>query len=213
MISIKFKHSNGFTLVELLVYIAMSALLTVSIMSVYVSTSKVSATQKEIGDMFQDLRAAINIMIKEIRRAGCDPHASNKGRSLISDDYLGFHDHADDKYNTDENSIHFTHDSTDPSDGWAYSSNENVAFYLDSSGSDTNLYRWCGISNEEFLLARNIKSLTFEYYDADNNQITISNDSDRADIRVVRITIVGQSRLKKYEQTLTAHVRIRNLDI
>jgi type IV pilus assembly protein PilW len=207
------KYSYGFTLLELLVYIAMSAILTASIMKVYVSNSKVSATQKDIAEMFQDLRAAMNLMTTEIRRAGCDPLSTNKGRSVTSVDYLGFLDHQNDNYNTDDNSIHFTHDSTDPSDGWAYSSNENIAYYKKTTGSENNLYRWCGISDEEFLLARNVKSLSFEYYDSDNNKFTILNDSDRAKIRVVKITIVAESKKREHEQTLMADVRIRNLDL
>jgi len=213
MFSNKCQYSHGFTLIELLVYIAMSTLLTASIMNVYVTNTKVSATQKDIADMFQDLRAAMNMMTTEIRRAGCDPLSTNKGRSLSSDNYLGFHDDSDDKYNTDSNSIHFTHDGASPSDGWAYSSNENVAYYLNPTSAPSNLYRWCGISNEEYLLARNIQSLDFKYYDSQNNIITISNDSDRAKIRVVKITIVGQSKTQNHEQTLVSYVRIRNLDL
>jgi len=213
MISLKYKITHGFTLLELLVYIAMSALLTASILKVYVSNTKVSATQKDIAEMFQDLRAAMNMMTTEIRRAGCDPLSTNKGRSLSSSDYLGFQDDSDDKLDTDCNSIHFTHDSTFPSDGWAYSNNENVAYYQKTVGGENNLYRFCGISSEEYLLARNVKSLSFEYYDSKNNTITILTDSDRAKIRVVKITIVCESKRKKHEQTLAAHVRIRNLDL
>jgi type IV pilus assembly protein PilW len=192
---------------------AMSTLLTASIMNVYVTNTKVSATQKDIANMFQDLRAAMNMMTSEIRRAGCDPLSTNKGRTLTSNDYLGFLDNSDDKFDTDSDSIHFTHDSASPSDGWAYSSNENVAFYKKSTSGENNLYRWCGISNEEYLLARNIQDLTFKYYDTENNEITITSDSDRAKIRVVKIKIVGQSKNNKHEQTLTSYVRIRNLDL
>jgi type II secretory pathway pseudopilin PulG len=207
------KGQYGFTMIELLIYIAMSTLLSVSIIKVYVSNTKVSATQRDIADMFQNLRSTMNMMTTEIRRAGCDPLATNKGRSTISDDYLGFLDNSDDDLDTDGNSIHFTHDSTSPSDGWAYSNNENIAYYAKTVDGDKNLYRWCGVSDTEYLLVRNIKSLDFEYYDSENNQFNILQDSDRSKIRVVRITIVGETKKLKQEQTLTAYVRIRNLDL
>jgi type IV pilus assembly protein PilW len=213
MIFVKQKHFKGFTLLELMIYIAISTLLSAGIMKVYVSNIKVSQTQKDIADMFQDLRAALNMMTKEIRQAGCDPLSTNKGRSVTSPDYLGFLNDSDDKYNTDDNSIHFTHDGTSPSDGWAYSANENIAYYEKTENGENNLYRWCGINNKEYLLVKNIKTLNFEYYDDDNNKFTIVSDSDREKIRVVKIKIEGQSKRKKHEQTLTANVRIRNLDL
>jgi type IV pilus assembly protein PilW len=213
MVLKKFNYSYGFTLIELLIYIAMSAILSAGIMKVYVSNMQVSQSQNDIADMFQDLRAAMNMMTSEIRRAGCDPLSTNKGRTVTSDDYLGFLNDSDDKYDTDDNSIHFTQDSTTPSDGWAYSSNENIAYYQKTTDGKTNLYRWCGISNQEYLLARNIKSLNFEYFDSDNNSFPILTNSDRAKIRVVKISIEGESKRKKHEQKLTAYVRIRNLDL
>jgi Tfp pilus assembly protein PilW len=192
----------------------MSAVLSAGILKVYVTNTRVSAVQKEIGNMFQDLRAAMGMMTTEIRRAGCDPLSTNKGRTITNNDYLGFlNDSSDDNLDTDSNSIHFTHDTASPSDGWAYSNNENVAYYQKTTDGEKNLYRWCGIANREYLLAKHIKSLDFEYYDSDNNKITILNDSDRAKIRVVKITLVGQSKNGKHEQTLTSHVRIRNLDL
>jgi len=213
MISIKYKYQYGFTMIELLIYIAMTTMLSASILKVYVSNTKVSATQKDIADMFQNLRSTMNMMTTEIRRAGCDPLSTNKGRTPTSDDYLGFLDNSDDDLDTDGNSIHFTHDSTEPSDGWAYSNNENIAYYVKTTDGEQNLYRWCGVTDTEYLLVRSIQSLDFEYYDSDNNQFTIVNDSDREKIRVIRITIVGQSKRLKREQTLTAYVRIRNLDL
>jgi type IV pilus assembly protein PilW len=213
MVSGKNRMSQGLTLIELLIYIAMSTMLSAGILKVYISNTRVSQNQKDIADMFQDLRAALNMMSTEIRRAGCDPLSTNKGRSVTSDDYLGFLNDSDDKYDTDSNSIHFTHDTTSPSDGWAYSTNENIAYYQNTTGGETNLYRWCGISHEEYLLAKNIQSLSFEYYDSDNNKFNILSNSDRAKIRVVKITIVGQSKTRKHEQTLTVHVRVRNLDL
>jgi len=216
------KNIHGFTIAEVLVYIGMSALLTAGVMKIYVTNTQISASQKNIAQMYQEIRAAMNMMTTELRRAGCDPLGTNKGRTLSSEDYLGFLDNDnDDHLNTDENSIHFTHDSTEPSDGWPYSINENVAYYCKGATSTggQNLYRWCEASEQEYLLARNIKLLDFEYFDSEGEAFTISDDSDRAKIRVVKITLTAETAKKdhlsgeKKEQTLTAYVRIRNLNL
>jgi len=215
----KFLNSYGFTLTELVVYIGMSGLLTLGVMKLYVTNINVASSQRNTSEMFQNLRAAMSLMKSEIRRAGCDPLGTNKGRTVISDDYLGFLNHDDDQYNTDSNSIHFTQDIVSPADGWAYSENENVAYFKKNESGIKTLYRWCGISNKEYVVMRHIKSLNFNYYDSAGDEITISQDSDRANIRVVKITLVGLTEKpdplmgEQKEQTLTAYVRVRNLNL
>ncbi|KPA09476.1 conserved hypothetical protein, secreted [Candidatus Magnetomorum sp. HK-1] len=215
----KYKTEKGFTIVELLVYIGMSSIAMAAIMKIYVTNTYISSSQKGVTEMFQDVRAAMHIMTREIRMAGCDPLGTNKGRTVRSNDYLGFHDDDSDILDTDDNSIHFTHDSSGTSDGWAYSQNENIAYYTKGSGNDKILYRWCGITNTEYLLARNIKDFKINYYDDEGNEITISDDSDRAKIRVIKISITGQTEKpdvltkRRKEAELTAFVRVRNLDL
>ncbi|MBF0450175.1 MAG: prepilin-type N-terminal cleavage/methylation domain-containing protein [Candidatus Magnetomorum sp.] len=217
--SLKFTSNIGFTIVELLVYIALAAIVSAAAMKTYVTNTQVCQSQRGLTEMFQDVRGAMQIMTREIRMAGCDPLGTNTGRTHTSDDYLGFLNNNNDLLDTDDNSIHFTHDSVSPSDGWAYSPNENIAYYYKTAGTVKTLYRFCTISNEEYLLSTNIKELKFEYFDSNGNVFTISNDIDRTRIRVVKITLTGQTEKpdilskKLKEQTLTAYVRIRNLDL
>jgi len=216
---LNFIDENGLTVAELLIYILLASVLSAAALKSYVTNTRVCQSQRGLTEMFQDIRGTMQLMTQEIRMAGCDPLGTNSGRTVTSDDYLGFLNSNNDLLDTDDNSIHFTHDSLSPSDGWALSPNENIAYYYKTTGSQKTLYRLCGISNQEYLLSRNIRDLKFEYYDSDGNVFTISNDTDRTRIRVVKITLTGLTEkpdvlTKKFkEQTLIAYVRIRNMDL
>jgi type IV pilus assembly protein PilW len=216
---LKLSFETGVTLVELLVYIALASIVSAAALKTYVTNTRLCQSQSGLTEMFQDIRAAMQLMTQEIRLAGCDPLGTNSGRTTTSDDYLGFLNNSNDYLDTDVNSIHFTHDTVSPSDGWALSRNENIAYYYKTTGTQKTFYRRCCITNEEYLLAKNIKDLTFEYFDSNGNVFTISNDHDRTRIRVVKITLTGQTEKKDIltnklkEKTLTAYVRIRNLDL
>lgn len=64
---------NGMTLVELMVVMVVSTLLMAAVYAAYLTQHKTSHVQHQVGTMQQDLRAAIDIMERDIRTAGCDP--------------------------------------------------------------------------------------------------------------------------------------------
>jgi len=71
---ISFRVSNqGFTIVELLVGMAVSLLAMGAIYSTFLSQHKSYLVQEETAAMQQNLRAAMFYMQREIRMAGCDP--------------------------------------------------------------------------------------------------------------------------------------------
>ena len=64
------KRSKGVTLIELLIALVISAILVAGIYRVFVRQQKSYATQEQVADMQQNVRVAINRMIREIRMAG-----------------------------------------------------------------------------------------------------------------------------------------------
>ncbi len=64
---------RGFTLVELLVAIAISLIVMTGIYQVWRSSQKSYLTQEQGVAMSQNLRASMDFMEKDIRQAGCDP--------------------------------------------------------------------------------------------------------------------------------------------
>jgi len=65
-----FKKSNGVTLIELLVALVISAILVAGIYRTFIHQQRSYAAQEQIADMQQNVRVAINRMIREIRMAG-----------------------------------------------------------------------------------------------------------------------------------------------
>ncbi len=62
--------SNGVTLIELLIALVISAILVAGIYRTFINQQRSYATQEQVADMQQNVRVAINRMIREIRMAG-----------------------------------------------------------------------------------------------------------------------------------------------
>lgn len=64
------KQNKGVTLIELLIALVISAILVAGLYRTFVHQQKSYATQEQVADMQQNVRVAINKMIREIRMAG-----------------------------------------------------------------------------------------------------------------------------------------------
>jgi prepilin-type N-terminal cleavage/methylation domain-containing protein len=64
------KKSKGVTLIELLIALVISAILIAGIYRTFIQQQKSYATQEQVADMQQNVRVAINRMMREIRMAG-----------------------------------------------------------------------------------------------------------------------------------------------
>ncbi len=65
-----FKKSKGVTLIELLIALVISTILVAGIYRTFIHQQKTYATQEQVADMQQNVRVAINRMIREIRMSG-----------------------------------------------------------------------------------------------------------------------------------------------
>ena len=62
--------SKGFSLIELMVALVISALMVASIYSFFIGQQKTYATQTGVVDMQQNARAALTLMLRDLRMAG-----------------------------------------------------------------------------------------------------------------------------------------------
>ena len=162
--------SQGFTIIELLVGMAVSLLALTAIYSTFQAQHKSYLMQQEVAAMQQNLRAAMFYMQREIRMAGCDP-LGTAGAGIIA---------------ASDSSINFSEDVRgdnvgDPPDGNLNDPNENITYSL----SGGNLVRNTGGGN--WIAAENIDALNFVYLDANGSETAVL-----ADIRSVEITIVAR---------------------
>lgn len=71
------KANQGFTIIELLVAMALGLVVLGAILTIFVSQSKTNAAQQDVAYAQQSVRAAMDLMLREIRNAGYDPEGNN----------------------------------------------------------------------------------------------------------------------------------------
>jgi type IV pilus assembly protein PilW len=202
---------DGFSLVELFIYMAMFIVVMGALYSVFIGNTKSYSSQENKVEMVQDLRAAMHLLVSDIRMAGLDPTDA---------DGIGFVDNADDKYDTDGNSIHFTMDF----DGnGAIDNSEDINYFLKNSGGVQQIVRRTGDGSEP-VVAENITSfsLTYLFEDGDTGTPDESDGDTTNDfehIRSVQIAMTGETAevdpvtRQKKTRSQTSWVVIRNAGI
>jgi type IV pilus assembly protein PilW len=164
------KYSKGFTLIELMVALALTSIIMAGIMAAYISQLKSHVTQQTIVEMQQNLRSAMQHMEKEIRMAGYDDPNKTSVASITT---------------VLANTFGFTMDLND--DGDVSDPNETVLYTLAANTSGIQcLMRNTGGGNQP--IAENIEALNFVYLDRFRVPTNVA-----IDVRSVQITIVAKS--------------------
>ncbi len=91
--------SGGFTLVELLVGILLSGIVLAGLYSVFISQERAFSAQERVAEMNQNIRAAMDLMTREIRMAGYRP--ATAAVETANDTTFRFQGDVDDKENPD----------------------------------------------------------------------------------------------------------------
>ncbi|MBI9088274.1 MAG: PilW family protein [Desulfobacterium sp.] len=147
----KLYTEHGFTLIEILISLAISSIVITGIYNTYSSQQESYILQERVVTMHQNLRAALDIMTREIRMAGYDPQESGLYQIVSAD----------------EDGFSFDSDLLD--DGGAPGGGENFFYELYDSngdGNDNTLRRTPGGS----AVVQDIEALSFAYaYDSDDN--------------------------------------------
>ena len=193
---------QGFTLVELLVAIAITSIVLVSVGKIFISSSRVYTTQDVAAGVQQRLRAVMNFMVRDIRMAGLDPSGMDIfGIEVASAQNI--------RFAADRNS-NGNLDDPDISDGIDESDLEKMAYEYDGNNLlEQVLYKANGSEEFRETLIDNVTGLTFTYF----------NDAGAAsavldDIRTVVFSMTvreSAGRDTPVNRTLTKRVICRNL--
>lgn len=175
------KSTQGFTLVELLVTLAVSGVVLAGISSTFYSQHTSYLNQEQMVSMQQNLRAAMYIMEREIRMAGHDPNGDS-GAGILT---------------PNASSIRIAQDLTNNAgtgipDGDVGDPGENITYSLqDADGDgDTDLVRNDHNGAGVQMIAEDIDALNFVYLNQ-NGAVTAMP----ADIRSVQISVVAKTGL------------------
>jgi type IV pilus assembly protein PilW len=170
-------NNKGFTLAELLVGLFVSGIVMTTILSAYYTQNKSYAVQDQLAAMVQNLRAAMDIMIRETRMAGYDPTGNADARIVVAD----------------QASLTITEDMN--GDG-SITGDESITYSLaDSDGDGDN-----DLERNSNLIAENIDALDFVYLDENDASTTIPSE-----IKSIQITMVAKTQKvdQGYHDTIT----------
>jgi type IV pilus assembly protein PilW len=170
---------RGYTIVELMVAIAISGIFMGTIYSAYTSQQRATLGQEQVSAMQRNLRSAMYFMEKEIRMAGCDPTGKAKidvAGSLVPPGII----------QANANLMEFAADTD--GDG-TIGPDEDITYSLPGADLIRNGGR----------IAENIDALNFVYLDGESppnvlnpNKTDVSTTSI-PDIRSVQVTVVART--------------------
>lgn len=216
---------KGFTLVDILVGLAMASVLMVAMVSLFTTIGRSYTTQNVSAEAQQIARAGVELMVQEIRMSGLDPTGSANAAIVNNFDIAsGFHEDHDGKIAPiDATHFAFTMDadmdglidhcrSTGDASGCSEVHdnihNELIAFRINGG----TLQRYRGESAKwEDLTENNVSNLNFAYYDESGAATT-----DLDAIRTVEISMtigLPAGRGGTVNRTYSTRVRCRNLGL
>lgn len=197
----KSKSSQGFSLVELMIALAVASIVMAAIYSVHNGLARSYTTQNVAADIQQVVRAGIDYISEDIMMAGLDSGGSaSAGIEVATSSNIRF---------TLDRNMNGNIDDTD-------SERMTYAFNVATNRFDQCLYEGTGSDDWENLID-NVTNATFIYLDTDGNPLGDPVPAaNLSDIRTVIISITVQEpagRRGMVNRTYTNRVRCRNLGI
>lgn len=193
---------KGFTLVEMMITLAMSGIIIAAVYTTYTIQQKTYTAQDQVVEMQQNIRAAITTMIQELRMAGYDP-TSTADSTIIAPTAPA----------TAVSSIRFQQDITNATgtavdgDGTINalpaSRNEDITYgfaaaddadgdgIVDNAAGVASLGRNTGGGLQP--IAENIQALEFFYTLEDGTTTTTPTTSQLSDTHTVTISILARA--------------------
>jgi len=200
----------GFTLIEVLVSIAMLSLFTMAVMAVLIPLSRSYTTTEVASSAQQVVRMAVELIANDIRLAGLDPLQQLQGLDGSGLPLAGFQE-------ANATSVRFTcdrvADGDEEANGTIDDSNfENISYYYEAATQSLNLRLYAGAPVQTSQqLVNNVKNLRFRYYDEDGNET-----GDLQEIRAVQIDMTVEEDAGTegtIERSYTTRVLCRNLGV
>jgi type IV pilus assembly protein PilW len=165
------KISNrGFTLIELMITLAMTGIIVAAVYSVYTVQSRAYGKQEQVADIQQTLSAAVFLMTQDIRMAGFQPEDGAGSKPGI----------------TEATEIKLTFGKDLDGDGNLVGSEETT---YEFKNADQTLTRNIGSGDQ--ILGDNIEAVEFLYTLASGDSTRTPTNAERKKIRSITISVLG----------------------
>jgi type IV pilus assembly protein PilW len=189
----KSRLDGGFTLIELMISIAIGLVVLASVATTFTSQTRAYSAQEQINQMEQNLRGALDIMTREIKMAGYRPNGGTV-TGVVSYTSTSLTIQAD----LDGNGTLLA--SGTGSD----TANEQIAYNYDSVNK--KITRQVG-SGTAATLAENISAFSFAYYQSSGATLATS----ASNIRRIKIAMTGKT--VKPDPSYTSNGGYRTVDL
>jgi type IV pilus assembly protein PilW len=196
------KNESGFTLIEIMITLLISSVMLGAVFLSYSGQQKSYVVNNKLTEVQQNLRAAIVIMAKDIREAGCDPTGkSGAGIVIATAGRFQFtKDIAGNTVNLNEGDGDLDDTNEDISLGFS-TGNDAASDGLADAGA-ANLGRDTGAGFQP--IAENIERIEFNYLLNDGTSDTTPSSSDINDIIGVQVSILARASSPEQGFTSTA---------
>jgi type IV pilus assembly protein PilW len=175
--------NTGFTLIELLVSMVIGLTILAGVATTFTLHTRQNTAEEQIAQMQQNVRAALDLMVREIQMAKYNP----LGSAFPSGTYGVTYSATQLQIQADMDGSGVLSTTTcDPADGTTM---ENIIYAWDSA--NLRITRRCGSGGTAEVLADNITDFNFSYYDA--NGTAVSSSANSGNIRKVTINITGRT--------------------
>lgn len=201
-------NTDAFTLVEILVAMAMVGMIIGGIYTVFISTNRSYHTQDRVADAQQRVRVGVDFMVRDIRLAGMDP--VGPATDAVDTNGAGIKEATASK-------IRFTADM-DMDGTIDEADRERITYEVDLVNNRLSQCLYEGTGSESWqALINDVSALSFSYRDVNDNPITVPVSAlNLANIRTVVITMTAQGtdvRGETFTRTLNARISCRNLGV
>lgn len=203
------QNNAGFTLLEILIAMAISGLVMTGIYQAYVQQMRVNNTQNQVVDMQQSVRVGMHFMERDIRLAGLDPSGlANSGIDIASADRITI---SMDRTGGEADGVDNDRDGTvDEAGEWYDRIPEQVTYALSNDANQDGVNDALqGVNNDPCHLMRNgqrlasnIDALNFVYLGIDDGVVGCqencllvnpTTEEERRNIRAVQITLIARA--------------------
>jgi prepilin-type N-terminal cleavage/methylation domain-containing protein len=198
-VSRKFAQEEGFTLAEVLVAMAMMAVVLFALYAMFDASVRIFGAGRDRAEAAQAARLGLARMAREIR-AAYPQDRSNGNKTLLSDftqERLTF-----------GNDLNGNRRTLDPATG-ALEGRDRISYTLDRNGeplrNGVRLVEGAGDVDGDG------RALTFEYLDSSGGPVVSGSEENVALVRIeLEISVGGDAGGRTIEQTLTTVVALRN---
>ena len=188
----KSSKSNGFTLVELLIAMAVSSFIMAAIYATYLLNQKSYHVQDDVAEMQQNLRTAFYHLSSEIRMAGFDPtDIANAGIITATASRISFSMDITD--NTGNGSSDGDTDDIDELINFGFKPDDDADDNGIADSGAASLGRQTGGAGGYQPVAENIQAIEFNYVLSDGTRTLTPSPALLNSIRAVEISILARS--------------------